>query len=473
VSVNVHLKFACLAVAGWSTLACVSSDAGYADVRRITSARTQHDVRWYEHDSQSEAHASTRRLLARPLDANAAVKLALLNNQGIQGAFEELGVARGRLVEARSLPNPTVDASLRFKSDSRPEIEVEGMLDLSELLFIAWRDGAARSGLEAAKVSVAGSVLDLAHEVRVAFYEFQASAQLLELRRTALEALRASFEVAQKLHGAGNITDLTLASERALYEESRLSHAAAEGALQAKRDELSALMGLWGKSTEWSSEPRLADPEAVEGLVTDLEKRALERSLDLAQIRHRFEAAAKSANLASARGLLPELKAGVSAERDEEGWGVGPAAAIEVPLFYQGQGERAVSLAEARRQRKLYTDTAVRIRAAARATAARLRVASDSAKYYKDVLLPLRAQIVDGTQLEFNAMHVGVFQLLQAKREQIETARAYVEVLREYWTLRAGIEQLLAGRLPRSGMAPGNVSEGAAAPEAGDGAGQH
>jgi outer membrane protein TolC len=189
----------------------------------------------------------------------------------------------------------------------------------------------------------------------------------------------------------------------------------------------------------------------MDATLAALERQSLERSLDLAIIRHRFEAAAKSANLASYRGLLPELKAGVSAERGDEGWGVGPAAAIEVPLFYQGQGEKAASLAEARRQRKLYTDTAVRIRAAARATAARLRVATESARYYKEVLLPLREQIVSGTQLEYNAMHVGVFQLLQARREQIETARAYVELVREYWTLRATSEQLLAGRLPRSG----------------------
>jgi outer membrane protein, heavy metal efflux system len=472
--VSLRLKLTCLVVGALPAAACVPQDAGYAEVRRITSDRTHHDVRWYEHDSQAKAASHTRSLLARPLDASAAVKLALLNNQGLQGAFEELGIARARLVEAQRLPNPTVDASLRFKPDSRPDIEVAGMLDLSELLFLAWRNGAADSGLQAAKVSVAGSVLDLAYAVRVAFYEYQAAAQLLELRRTALEALRASFEVSQKLHAAGNITDLAFASERALYEESRVQHAGAEGALLAKRDELSALMGLWGRSAEWSSEPRLEDPEPVEKTLADIEKRALERSLDLAQIRHRFEAAAKSANLASARGLLPELKAGVSAERDDEGWGVGPAAAIEVPLFYQGQGERAASLAEARRQRKLYTETAVRIRAAARATAARLHVATESAKYYKDVLLPLRAQIVDGTQLEYNAMHVGVFQLLQAKREQIETARAYVELLREYWTLRASADQLIAGRLPRAGSSPGpNETGHTAAAEAGQSAGNH
>src|SRR5688572_32331791 len=52
-----------------------------------------------------------------------------------------------------------------------------------------------------------------------------------------------------------------------------------------------------------------------------------------------FRSADQRAGVARAQGFLPELKAGVSAERAEE-WSVGPAVEIEVPLFYQGQGDR-------------------------------------------------------------------------------------------------------------------------------------
>jgi cobalt-zinc-cadmium efflux system outer membrane protein len=46
-------------------------------------------------------------------------------------------------------------------------------------------------------------------------------------------------------------------------------------------------------------------------------------------------------------------------------------------------------------------------------------------------------------------MAVGVFQLLSARRDQVETGRAYVETLRDYWVARAELEQLLAGRFTR------------------------
>ena len=442
---------------GLSTSACVSEDAGYRDVQNTTAARIHREVRWDAHDSASVTQRETRDLLARPLDASSAVQVALLNNQGLQGAFEELGVARAGLVQALRLPNPAIDAALRFKRSTKPEIDLLATLDLTDLLFLPLRKAMANAQMDAAKARVAGSVLDLALDVRVAFYAYQAALQQFELRRSVLDALETSFELAKRMNAAGNTTDLSLENEQALYEESRISFRHAEAMLAATREELGARMGLSGAETQWTAEPRLPDAATLEPALATLESRALQSSLDLEFLRYRYEAQGRQANLSKLRGWLPELRAGVSAERADNSWGVGPAATLELPLFYQGQGETGMALAEMRRARKLYTDTAVRVRATARGAAARLRAAAESAEYYKTVLLPLRQQIVENTQLEYNAMAVGVFQLLQAKRDQISAAAGYVDLLREYWTLRAEVDQLVAGRLPRGSL--GAVSE--------------
>lgn len=184
--------------------------------------------------------------------------------------------------------------------------------------------------------------------------------------------------------------------------------------------------------------------------LADVESKAIENSVDLSIIRHRYAAAAKRANLATADGWLPELKAGATVEREEGEWSYGPLAEVQVPLFYQGQGEIARAQAEMRRQRQLLAAQATQIRAAARAVATRVAATRDRAVYTKTVLLPAREQILNQTQLQFNAMSVSVFQLLMAKRDQVETARLYVESLREYWTARAELEQLRSGRLPRT-----------------------
>jgi cobalt-zinc-cadmium efflux system outer membrane protein len=165
----------------------------------------------------------------------------------------------------------------------------------------------------------------------------------------------------------------------------------------------------------------------------------------------RFAAAAQSSNAAQISGWLPSLKAGVSAERSDN-WGVGPAVELELPLFYQGQGQVGAAQAQMRRERDTYADVAVRVRASARTAAARLTAAREAAARYKAVLLPMKQKIVDQTQLQYNAMLVGVFQLLEAKRDQVETAAAYVEQLRDYWLARTEAEQLLAGRLSRGAL---------------------
>ena len=53
--------------------------------------------------------------------------------------------------------------------------------------------------------------------------------------------------------------------------------------------------------------------------------------------------------------------------------------------------------------------------------------------------------------LQYNAMQIGVFQLLQARREQLDAELAYIEALREFWTAKAAVDALLAGR--RAGLA--------------------
>jgi cobalt-zinc-cadmium efflux system outer membrane protein len=63
-------------------------------------------------------------------------------------------------------------------------------------------------------------------------------------------------------------------------------------------------------------------------------------------------------------------------------------------------------------------------------------------------VLPLRERIVREMQLQYNAMQVGVFELLRAREQQIQAAIAYVDALLDYWLARTDLEQLLSSRVP-------------------------
>lgn len=44
-------------------------------------------------------------------------------------------------------------------------------------------------------------------------------------------------------------------------------------------------------------------------------------------------------------------------------------------------------------------------------------------------------------------MLTGLFQLLQARQAEIDTAREHIEALRDYWTARVALERALGGRI--------------------------
>jgi hypothetical protein len=90
-----------------SGCATFSRDGGVDTVSALTHARTGQAVRHEKSAGDAAAiQASVGQLLAQPLTADAAVQIALMNNQGLQAALSELGVAEADRVQAGRLRNP-------------------------------------------------------------------------------------------------------------------------------------------------------------------------------------------------------------------------------------------------------------------------------------------------------------------------------------------------------------------------------
>lgn len=440
-------------VAGVAGCAAVPREAGFPDVEKTVADRTGGKrVHWNQGTASDAAvHESVRTLLSNELSADEAVQVALLNNRNLQATYEDLMVAQADLVEAGLLSNPVFDGELRFaEGGGGTGIEVSLAQDFLEILYIPLRRRLAAAEFEATKLRVAGEVLDLAGEVRGAYYDLEASRQMLELRQQILTATEASYDLARRLREAGNITELDLANERVLYEQSKINLAAAEAQVVQDREMLNELLGLWGNQTAWSTPMRLPElpSPAREAMAENLERRAIERSLDLAALRRQIEIAGRRLGITRPFGGLGFVEAGLSAEREPGGeWSLGPSVSLPIPLFNQGQPAVAKALAELRRAQHIFTATAVAVRARVRAAYSDVIAARERTAYYREVILPLRQKIVQHTQLQYNAMQVGTFQLLQAKQQQIEAANEYIESLHEYWLARTDLDQILSGRL--------------------------
>lgn len=449
---------------GASGCASLEPAPGFDAVSRDVEQRIGERIHWRQGGAEDRQVAeSVRKLLREGLDADEAVQVALLANPRLQAVYEELGIAQADLVQAGLLRNPVFEgAVLRTRDGEHTNLDFDIAWDFLGVFTMSLRKQAARDRFEAAKLRVTGEVMDLAGQVRGAFYQAQANRELAGMMEQVVTATDAALEAARRLRAAGNVTELALDQQRALHQESRLLWADARAALLESRERLNRLMGLWGTATQWQLAPRLA---AVPGEGLELagaERRAVQRSLDLAMLRLEMTGLAKRIGVVNVTSVIPDLEIGYVWERDDGEWSDGPSLSLPLPLFDLGQARRARIGAQLEQLRARYVELAIRVRSEARAAARGLETARARERHLREVLLPLRERITQGMQLEYNAMQVGVFRLLQTQQQQIATGQRYVQALRDYWTARARLEQILNGRLGsrEAGAAVSPVSVG-------------
>ena len=434
-----------LTLAGCAT---VRKDAGFPALKTEVAGRTGHRVHWNlgTPEDRDVAEAVTA-LLARDLIAEEAVQIALLNNRRLQAVYEDLGVAQAELVQAGLLRNPIFTGSIRFISDGDVwNIELSIAQEFINIFMIPLRKKLAEKNEDAARVRVAAVVLDMALAVKTAFYRLQGAQQELEVLRLSLHAAEASFEMAERLHQAGNITDLQLSRKQASHAQALLEDQAMESRVLEHREQLNLLMGLWGADTEWKYVHRLPELPDRDPDLKQMETKAVTASLELELARREMEISAQRLGLARATSVLPHLEAGVKGEREEGQWSLGPSLALPLPLFDQGMPARAAAEGELKKRWENYFALAVEVRSEARNARNRLVLARQRVEYQEKVMVPLYRRITQETQLMYNAMQVGVFDLLEAKREELEMERRSVQELKNYWIARAELEQLLSGR---------------------------
>ena len=450
-----RLIFLCsgLALAGVAGCATDRSGDAFADVRETVADRGGYAVAWDGVEPPNRSALYDDLLGDGALDADEAVQLALLNNAGLQADLDALGIAGGELLAASLLPNPMLDASVRFVEGGGGEIIELGLAqNVLDALLIPRRRAVASQALAMTQAEAAAAVLDLAAETRTAYRRYQAQLARVELYENVVDATYLAADMARRLRAAGNVIELDVLQEEALYQDARLRLAEAQGESMRRRDALAALLGLWGETAAgWSVPPRLPEPEPLDVDAATLVPEVLANSLDLEARRRQVNVVARQAGVRSFESILPDLDAGADAEREADGeWSIGPAIGVGVPIFNFGQGVRTEYHARLRQAMNRYAAEAVRLRAETRSAYTTAATTANTSRYLREVLLPLRNDVTQQTQLQFNAMQVGVFRLLDAKRDEIDAAERYLTALEDHWSARIRLETLQMGRLPQS-----------------------
>jgi cobalt-zinc-cadmium efflux system outer membrane protein len=454
--VSCHLLLSCLL----SGCASLDADPAFDAVQRDVAERTGLDVRWRTGGDADQAVAERiRHMLHDELSLDQAVQIALLNNPRLQSVYERIGIAQANLVQAGLLKNPIFHAEVKLVDNvpgTKAIVEMAVVQDFMDVLMVPLRKRLARAQLRAMQARATGEVLDLASETRIRYVSLLAARESYQMRKQVLQATEAEYDAGRRLHQAGNITDLALTRHRNLYEQAKLDVSAAETRMLEAREEMNVLMGLWGPEIQWRARGKLPEiPEEPMDL-EDISRQALANSVDLTILRDEMRIVAAETGIDAAQLVFPELGAGAAAEYEgpEDKWLAGPAIAMGLPIFDWGQARTAAGRHRLRSLWRRYTDLAIRIRSRTRAAGYRLSNARRQGEHYRRVMLPLAEQITAETQLRYNAMQVGVFHLLEAKRREISTRRLYILAVRDYWIARTELEQLLTGRMLRDSAMP-------------------
>jgi outer membrane protein TolC len=438
-------------LAGCATL---SADGGMDAVSALTKERTGHTVtRRQSGNGDADTRATLTALLARPLSADDATRIALLNNRGLQASFAELGIAEADYVQAGRLRNPGFTFG-RLRSGDDLEIDRSILFDFADLLTMPVRRDIEERRFEQARLQAAAQAVRLAADTRRAYFRAVAAAQAAQYMEQVATAAETSAELARRMAKAGNWSRLDQAREEAFHAESMTRVAQARHAAVAAREQLTRLLGLSGDEATIRLPERLPDLPNAPAASANLESLAMTQRLDVAMARRDTEAMASALGLTRATGFINVLDAGYL-NKSESGKprANGYEISLELPLFDWG-GAR-VARAEALYMQAVHrtADTAVRARSEVREAWSAYRTAYDLAKRYRDEIVPLRRKISDEVLLRYNGMLISVFELLADAREQIGSVNASIEAQRDFWLADTDLQAAVNGSGPNNASA--------------------
>jgi outer membrane protein TolC len=432
-----------LAIGGCATF---SGDGGFGAVEKVAKERLDKDVKRLRNDGDIEGiDAAVKRLLASELTAADAVQIALFNNRGLQASYAELGIAEADLVQAGRMTNPHF-AYLRTARGDERKLEWALTFPVIDLLTIPLRTRIEKRRLEQVKLAVAGNMLDVATETRKSWFRAVAAGEFVRYRERVKSAAEASAELSRRMEKVGNVNGLDRMREQVFYAEAVAQLAQAKHAETAERERLTRFMGLHGEDILYKLPERLPELPAAKEELRDLEALAVAQRVDIRAAKRDTETLASSLGLTRATRFINVLDLGPAATReDPEPWKRGFEVSLQLPIFDWGSAR--VARAEAVYMQALHrvAETAVNARSEVREAFSAYRTAYDTAKHYRDEIVPLRRKIAEENLLRYNGMLIGVFELLADAREQAASVSAYVGALRDFWLAESELQASLNG----------------------------
>ncbi len=445
--------------------ASTSPADGFRDVAQKVEQQSGHRVMWDQGgDDDAKVKDAIRKLLASEMSVDAAVQVALLNNPALIATYEELSIAQADVVQAGLLKNPVfgVGRTAWDMEHISPNLFLTVEQDLLDLLMLPARKKVAKAQLEQAKLRLLGEILELAGHTRTAYFTLQAAQQTAAMQLEIVDAGEAAMDLATRQYEAGNLYEFDLANERANLSQFQLALARSRVMATQARADLAKLLGIWGPAMAFRVPEHLPELPEHEAPLEQLESLAIAQRAELAAATQQHRTLHYAVNLAKTSRWFGVLSVGAEVGRLRTGNGnisVGPSATIELPLFDQRQAVIARLEAMERAAAATERGVAIDIRADVNAVRARLVLDRRTVELYRDTLLPTRRNLTRLAKVQYDAMLLSVYQLLQIRQQEVAAMAEYLQALRDYWTARSDLERAVGGRLSPAKPTPTRGSD--------------
>jgi outer membrane protein TolC len=452
-----------------SGCAAFSPDSGMTAVSELTSQAINKDVAFVRSAEGADAvDTAVRRLLSRTLSADSAVQIALLNNKGLQAAYNELALAETDLVQESLPPNPVFSVS-RIAGDGASEIERQVVGDILALATLPFRSDIARDRFRQAQLRAALATLRLAAEVRRTYVGAVAANEMAALLTDAKATAESTAQLAVKLGETGSINKLDQAREQVFYAETTADLATARQAATSAREKLARLMGLWDGGLDFRLPSQLPPLPRRPLALPSIEADAVSHRIDLQMARLELAALAKSLSLTEATRFVTLLDLAGIARRTQDPQGApfrerGFDVLFQIPIFDGGEVRVRQSVETYNLAFNRLTERAVNVRSEARDAYRIYRSTYDIASHYQREILPLRKIITEEMQLRFSSMQVDIFALLTEARQRLASLRGAIDAKRAFFLARSELQTAVNGGGSPAGSGDNPTKFAAAAP---------
>ena len=406
------------------------------------------------------ARDQVQALLAEPLTADSAMQIALLNNRGLQAAFNDLGISEAAYVQASLPPNPGISLS-RLAGSGIVEIEFRLLGNLLSLITLSKRTEIAARQFEEARYRAVEATLRLGVETRRAHIHAIAAQHRVRLLEQARFAADAAARLMTKLGETGAASKLDQARVASFYVELSAQLSQARLRARGEREALARRLGLWGTDLDFKLPAQLEALPRTPDTLTNVEVDAVRRRVDLIIARHEVVTLAKSFGLAESTRYISLLElAGIfNSETETAADGdrttrdrFGLDLEIRIPIFDTGEARTRSARETYMRSVNLLAEKAIIARSQARVAYDAYRATYDLSRFYQTRVVPLRQEISNEVLLRYNGMLVDVFEVLIDARERIAVNVAAFEALRDFHLAAADLQAaLIVGGAPTAG----------------------